>query len=154
MLPVAQEFDQYGHNVTTVQYGAAGRFADGSYSIHSASPSTFSYRAFRQEWTGCPVELPAVVAEIDDHGTTVYVSWNGATEVTGWEIYGGWSNEDLQFIVSAGEAGFETVVHIQRVRYVRVVPVFRSTGFTEAGGYSYACNDTSDADSKVVGLIA
>ena len=39
-----------------------------------------SYRSFRFPWTGHPVTKPAVAARRSRHGTTVYVSWNGATK--------------------------------------------------------------------------
>jgi hypothetical protein len=41
-----------------------------------------SYRTLRFLWTGRPREAPAAVVR----GSTVYASWNGATEVAAWRI--------------------------------------------------------------------
>ncbi|KAK5372614.1 hypothetical protein LTR20_001644 [Exophiala xenobiotica] len=50
-----------------------------------------SYRAFRGEkWVGRPTEPPS--AEIEDE--VLYVSWNGATEVSAWMLQGAKSAED------------------------------------------------------------
>ncbi|KID79242.1 uncharacterized protein G6M90_00g021690 [Metarhizium brunneum] len=46
-----------------------------------------NYRAFRYNWTGLPSEDPAIVALESNHGTAVYVSWNGDTETAVWRFY-------------------------------------------------------------------
>lgn len=73
-----------------------------------------SYRAYRSEWVGRPVVPPDVVAETDDGGgITVYVSWNGATEVASWQVLAGDTADDLE---PAGEPvpreGFETAIPV------------------------------------------
>lgn len=37
-----------------------------------------------------------------------YVSWNGATEVTGWNIYAGGTKDRLKYLGRVGFEGFET----------------------------------------------
>jgi hypothetical protein len=46
-----------------------------------------SYRAFRFPWSGHPSDNPAVAVEQGpDDKVTLYVSWNGATEVESWQV--------------------------------------------------------------------
>jgi hypothetical protein len=74
-----------------------------------------SYRAFRSRWVGRPKDRPAVVAEVgSEEGSegrvTLYVSWNGATEVTSWEILSGPGPDGLEPLGSAPRKGFETQI--------------------------------------------
>jgi hypothetical protein len=41
---------------------------------------------------------------------TVYVSWNGATQVTGWRVLAGPSAARLEPVATAADAGFETAI--------------------------------------------
>ena len=80
-----------------------------------------SYRSFRFPWTGHPVTKPAVAARRSRHGTTVYVSWNGATEVKTWHVFAGLDGQHLSSAAEARKAGFETAIRLgSRPRAVRV----------------------------------
>lgn len=48
------------------------------------------------------------------------MSWNGATELTGWNVYGGSNASHLQLVGSVPKKGFETTIVIGSVRYVQV----------------------------------
>jgi hypothetical protein len=67
-----------------------------------------SYRAFSQNWTGHPADLPAAAARHHTRGATVYASWNGATQVTSWTMFAGKTQSSLAEVASARSAGFET----------------------------------------------
>ena len=70
-----------------------------------------SYRGFKQEWHAYPRTSPdlALVKATGEGGcSTGYVSWNGATEVTGWEIYEGNAPSKLYPVGKIGYKGFET----------------------------------------------
>lgn len=70
-----------------------------------------SYRAYRHEWTGIPAAPPDVVVERATTGeATVYVSWNGATEVSEWRVRGGATPDDLEELATEPRAGFETAI--------------------------------------------
>jgi hypothetical protein len=72
-----------------------------------------TYRAYRDTWVGRPLTPPDVAAETrDDGGTTVYVSWNGATEVTGWQVLAGNDAASLKVVGTAPRRGFETQVRL------------------------------------------
>lgn len=77
------------------------RFADGS----------VSYRAYRWSWVARPTGRPAVAVVRNDDGTmTVYVSWNGATQVTRWRVDTGTRPDRLQPAVTHRRTGFETAI--------------------------------------------
>ncbi|HEV3228868.1 MAG TPA: arylsulfotransferase family protein [Solirubrobacteraceae bacterium] len=73
-----------------------------------------SYRALRQAWTGTPAAPPDVAAQSTGAGqTTVYASWNGATQVARWQVLAG---SDAGHLASAGapapRTGFETAIAV------------------------------------------
>jgi Arylsulfotransferase (ASST) len=73
-----------------------------------------SYRAFRFPWKGQPQVPPAIAAETGPEGdVTLYVSWNGATEVATWEVLAGPGPDELQSVGSAPRKGFETAITLQ-----------------------------------------
>ena len=78
------------------------------------SPELESYRAFRFPWKGQPEDAPAAVAEVGSEGKlTLYVSWNGATEVATWEVLAGAGPDKLQPVGAAPRKGFETAITLQ-----------------------------------------
>ena len=73
-----------------------------------------SYRAYRLPWTAQPSNLPLLAAALDkDSTTTVYASWNGATEVARWAVYAGPQRAKLERIAVAPRQGFETAITIR-----------------------------------------
>jgi hypothetical protein len=80
----------------------------------SFPPELESYRAFRFPWKGQPQEAPAVVAESGpEDKVTLYVSWNGATEVTTWQVLAGAGPDKLEPVGSVPRKGFETALMLQ-----------------------------------------
>ncbi|CAK1361953.1 hypothetical protein CB0940_02728 [Cercospora beticola] len=70
-----------------------------------------SYRNYKFPMVGRPHERIAVVARTTEDGTNVWVSWNGATEVTQWNCYKNErvaSQEVRTLIASANKTSFET----------------------------------------------
>jgi Arylsulfotransferase (ASST) len=86
-----------------------------------------SYRAFKSQWVGRPNAPP----DIKVKGGRVYVSWNGATEVTSWRLQGA---ED----VSAVEEDFVTIQELEK------------DGFET----SFALDQVSEASIRIVALDA
>lgn len=123
-IPVLEEFSQAGEILSTIQFGAAIAREGGGF--ESGGRGTLSYRAFKQKWTGCPQTKPSVVAEAVENGTSVYISWNGATEVEAWDIYGGL--ETLSHIATVPKSGFETLANISQVTSIKVKPVWKRNG--------------------------
>ena len=48
-----------------------------------------TYRATLEQWVGLPLSPPVGAARQTDGKTTVYASWNGATEVVSWRVLAG-----------------------------------------------------------------
>jgi hypothetical protein len=88
----------------------------------SLPPELEPYRAFRFPWKGHPQDAPTVVAESGpEDKMTLYVSWNGATEVDTWQILAGGSPDKLESVGSAPRKGFETAITVEtKEAYVAV----------------------------------
>jgi hypothetical protein len=107
VLPNGNVFVGWGSEPFYSEFGPDGKL------LYDASfPSQVeSYRAFRFPWKGQPEDRPAVVAEAGpDDRVTIYVSWNGATEVDTWQVLAGGSPDKLEPAGSAPRKGFETAV--------------------------------------------
>ncbi len=73
-----------------------------------------SYRAFLEPWVARPAELPALATRAAGNGkTTVYASWNGATEVANWRVLAGPHATSLKHLHVAPVQGFETAVTVR-----------------------------------------
>jgi hypothetical protein len=99
-------------------WGSQGRISElspgGGLLLDLRLPHGFdTYRAYRQSWAGRPATTPAVAAETrQDGGTTVYASWNGATEVAAWQVLTGDSATTLRVTGTAPRRGFETQIRL------------------------------------------
>jgi outer membrane protein assembly factor BamB len=83
----------------------------------------YSYRAFGASWRSAPAHDPAVAARRDPRSGEhiVYASWNGATEVSHWQLDGGLHPERLAPVGVARRRGFETAIRLpSKERYVAV----------------------------------
>lgn len=79
-----------------------------------------SYRTFRSVWHGHPDSLPAVATEQAAGHDTVYVSWNGATDVARWEVLTGTSRTNLTSTATVARGGFETAIDVPHTAFVEV----------------------------------
>jgi hypothetical protein len=85
-----------------------------------------SYRAFRFGWSGMPVTKPSVAARVDRGTTTVYASWNGATQVRRWRALGGGSPAGLKTMATSRKTAFETAIRLPHsAAYVAVQAIDR-----------------------------
>ncbi|KAF2227575.1 ASST-domain-containing protein [Elsinoe ampelina] len=71
------------------------------------------YRSYKFNWTGTPLTKPALWtyarSETAEKGMISYVSWNGATEVRGWNFYvSNSSSGPFVHLGSTAKLGFET----------------------------------------------
>ncbi|CAG7978213.1 unnamed protein product [Penicillium nalgiovense] len=95
------EFSPEGDIVCNVHFGASAFFTFGR---------VVSYRVFKFDWVGNPLTIPdtAVTPE------SVFVSWNGATEVAEWRVEA-WDGENLRnmnftAVDQVPRTGFETEI--------------------------------------------
>ena len=73
-----------------------------------------SYRAYRFPWAALPAGQPAIAATGSNGRMTVYASWNGATQIATWRVYGGSSPSKLVPLANAPKNGFETAIATPR----------------------------------------
>ena len=91
--------------------------------------SAQSYRAFRFPWKGDPVEEPAVAVDTGpDDRVTLYVSWNGATEVESWEALAGPGPDQLEPVGTSPQHGFETTLTVRTAGPYVAVQAKSATG--------------------------
>jgi hypothetical protein len=91
------------------------------------SPNSSSYRAYRFAWTGRPTDRPAAAATTAGGKTTVYASWNGATEVARWRALSGAAPGSLRAGPTVARTDFETAIPLGRVaKLVQVEALDRS----------------------------
>lgn len=70
-----------------------------------------SYRAlFTDTWVGTPYYPPSGAVR----GRTVYASWNGATQVSRWEVLAGSRGGRLAVVAGHTRTGFETALRVSR----------------------------------------
>jgi len=100
---------------TFVGWGSAPYFteysATGKLLLEAEFPgSDLSYRTMVGQWVGLPLSTPAGAARQAGATTTVYASWNGATQVASWRVLAGASASHLVTVSSAPRSGFETTI--------------------------------------------
>lgn len=77
--------------------------------------NVMNYRVHKfNNWVGLPLTKPAMwtysKSGMDDGSMSLYVSWNGATEVRDWRFWGSKSKDGpWETIVTAPKNGFETI---------------------------------------------
>jgi len=69
-----------------------------------------NYRAFRLPWRGRPSLPPTAVYRFAHGRGTVYVSWNGATDVAAWRLDSGPRPGALRAGTAVARKGFETAL--------------------------------------------
>ncbi len=92
-LPFFSEFDPSGRLLLDVKWPG----------------KDLSYRVgFTSTWVGMPTSPPAGAARRGKGRTTVYASWNGATQVASWKLMAGPSTARLAPVATKRRSGFET----------------------------------------------
>ncbi len=92
-LPNFTEYDPSGHVLLD---GTLGK-------------SVQDFRTYLSPWSG---QAPAMRRRLAVTGSTVAVSWNGATNVASWRVLAGASASALAPVASAAKAGFQTTISV------------------------------------------
>jgi hypothetical protein len=72
-----------------------------------------SYRVYDYPWSGQPLTVPALAVRRGSDGvSTGYASWNGATDVSAWELLAGPSPGALKALAVVPRHGFETAIRV------------------------------------------
>jgi Arylsulfotransferase (ASST) len=108
VLGGGEAFVGWGERPFFTQFNAAGQIVlDG----HLPSPAQV-YRAYRFPWNGTPAAPPSIALRNAAGSTTVYASWNGATNVAAWRVLAGASPASLLALAQVPASGFETAVAV------------------------------------------
>ncbi|MBV9194766.1 MAG: hypothetical protein JO168_11535 [Solirubrobacterales bacterium] len=69
-----------------------------------------SYRAYVAKWVGTPFFPPTGAARNHNGRSTVYASWDGATQVVAWRVLAGAGARQLRVVAGRSKTGFETSI--------------------------------------------
>jgi hypothetical protein len=72
-----------------------------------------SYRAYKAEWVGAPLDQPALGLHVEGNNVIVSASWNGTTKVAKWRARSGGQPGALAQSVEGPRTGFESTLTIQ-----------------------------------------
>jgi hypothetical protein len=115
-MPGGDDFVGWGQQPYFSQYDAKGRLVfEGRF-----VDENLSYRAYRFRWSGTPATPPAIAVVPGRRKMTVYASWNGATNVAAWRVFGGKAPWKMPAIATTLKRGFETAIIAPRRAYVWV----------------------------------
>jgi hypothetical protein len=102
-----------------VGWGSAPLFSEFTYSgkllFDAQLPNPdVSYRAYVFNWVGLPpLSFMHQVAKKSHGKTTVYVSWDGATQVVAWRLLAGSSAKHLKTVSTTRKTTFETAIRVK-----------------------------------------
>ncbi|OTA08012.1 hypothetical protein A9Z42_0089470 [Trichoderma parareesei] len=111
----------WGYNPSFVEYAPDGTpvldVQRGPIGGQEAVPDMFAYRVHKGDWKGQPSWPPSIAVDAPNNNTynaTIYVSWNGATEVSSWAIFASNDhktiNNHTNFLIQSPRQGFETII--------------------------------------------
>jgi Arylsulfotransferase (ASST) len=116
LLPNGNVLVGWGTAPAFSEYAPSGKqIWDGQF-----TPPVYSYRAYRSPWRAEPAVRPAISVKTGQGGAvTVFVSWNGATDVARWQVLAGKSKNDLAPVATVKKTGFETAIRAKTAdRYI------------------------------------
>jgi hypothetical protein len=124
LLPNGDDFIGWGQQPYFSEFNSRGRqIFDGRF-----VGNTNSYRAYRFAWSGQPAAPPSTALRVRPTGRTLYVSWNGATDVRRWRVVGGHDPGSRTFIASHKKTTFETAIRLPHAYHFVVAQAIGSRG--------------------------
>ncbi len=86
-----------------------------------------SYRVFRYPWQGSPLDPPSLVLNTQAITPSLHYSWNGATDITSWRVYGGHTLTPETLIDTQLKTRFETITVLTSLHsgcyFYRALPI-------------------------------
>jgi hypothetical protein len=106
-LPNGNEFVGWGSAPYFSEFSSSGQMLMDAILPHP----DLSYRARVEPWVGLPLYPPAGAVRSTQGKTTVYASWNGATQLASWRVLAG-SGGSPTVIATHVKSGFETAIPV------------------------------------------
>jgi EmrB/QacA subfamily drug resistance transporter len=104
-------FVGWGSEPNFSEYGSSGKLL---LDVVLPRPD-LSYRAeLEPKWVATPYYPPSGAARTSGGKSTVYASWNGATQVAAWRVQAGTSASSLAPVSTYQKAGFETAIPLKQ----------------------------------------
>jgi hypothetical protein len=107
-LSNGNEFVGWGSRPYISEYSPSGQMLLDAYLPYP----DLSYRARVEPWVGLPLYPPSGAARRSHGRTTVYASWNGATQVASWRVLAGSGEGALRVAATKPRSGFETAIPV------------------------------------------
>ncbi|KAF5665998.1 hypothetical protein FCIRC_10353 [Fusarium circinatum] len=113
--PGITEHTSNGTVVMDIQRGVIPHATDGDPDLDMSV-----YRAWKMEWIGRPPWGPSIASALPGNeatNATIYVSWNGDTQVDRWEVYVGEDDKNAtsspRLLANSSRFGFETEILLE-----------------------------------------
>ncbi|KAF5588231.1 hypothetical protein FPCIR_7249 [Fusarium pseudocircinatum] len=129
--PGITEHASNGTVVMDIQRGVIPHAIDGDPDLDMSA-----YRAWKMEWIGRPPWGPSIASALPGNeatNATIYVSWNGDTQVDRWEVFAGEDDKNAtsspRLLANSSRFGFETEILLEALplpRSARAVGVSKS----------------------------
>src|SRR5262249_61710448 len=111
LLPKGNVFVGFGNLPFFAEYTKSGKMV-----MDALLPGPdLTYRAIKiapNAFVGLPTPPPSGAARHSGGKTTVYASWNGATQVTSWRVLAGASSGQLTAVQTVAKTRFETAIAV------------------------------------------
>jgi hypothetical protein len=147
VLPNGNVLIDWGNLGRTTEYAAGQPIFEAQYTA-----GDWSYRTQRADWHATPARPPDMAVDRPSATTaTGYASWNGATEVATWELWGGPDFQHLRRLNAAPRSGFETTVTASVQDTDRVFQVRALDGSGQTIGQSGTTPDAIQAKYASLG---
>ncbi len=115
--PTQGSFRELADGGTFIGWGQSPYFTeytpDGAVRLDGHLPlDNQSYRAYKAEWAGEPLDQPALGLQAEGGKVTVSMSWNGSTKVAKWRANVGGQPRELAPAGETARTGFETTLMV------------------------------------------
>lgn len=111
----------------------------------SFDPPYANYRAFRFPWQGFPNTEPTLMTTTDEEGERLAYSWNGATEIAFYQVYGDTHPTSTTLIETSAKSSFETSTTLDEVAddvcFFQVMPIDKEGEETRSSNMVYRGDD-------------
>jgi hypothetical protein len=104
--PNGDELIGWGQQPYLTEFNTSGKIV---FDARFVGPNS-TYRAYRFDWHATPARPPDTAVRITRRTTTVYASWNGATQVVSWRVLAGAATSALRPVAAARNRTFETAI--------------------------------------------